>query len=92
MRTLTLASEDAYEICRMLGSNGYGLDDLRQLPLAKSEYASGNPRNELGIDTSYLSRFDGTDYVQWFGRQSSGYFIPFGRIMQIVEIKDTSNG
>jgi hypothetical protein len=66
-------------------SNCSGNDELAKLvskqPLSLSE--RGSPRNS---DHVHLSRFIGTDYCQWFGRQADGYHRPIGRIMQVVRV------
>lgn len=86
-RELTLAPDEAQQVVAGLDSDGQGLDDLSRHPLAISEYNAGRGkgRNRLVIDTSHLTRYDGTDYVQWVGRIALGYFVPFGRLMKIVE-------
>ncbi len=83
---LTLATPEEAEKVAKLGSSGTGLDHLRHHPLARSEYERGygKGRNRLAIDTSHLSRFDVTEFVQWFGRFPDGYFRPFGAVMKIV--------
>ena len=84
---LTLATQDEASSVAPLGGSGAGLDHLRRHPLARAEYERGigKGRDRLRIDTSHLSRFDGTDFVQWFGRVQSGYFVPFGAVMKIVK-------
>lgn len=87
---LTIAPEWVAETVSTLGGCGQGklLAELSRTPLARSEYTSGvgKGRSRLRIDTSHLCRFEGTDFVQWYGRVASGYFVPFGRIMQIVGV------
>lgn len=63
-------------------SNGQGnlMRELERLPLAISE--RGRPRY---MDHIHLSRFDETDFVQWYGRCADGWHRPIGRVMQIVE-------
>lgn len=88
-KELTLAPNGAEKIVSGLNSDGAGLDELQRHPLAQAEYASGRGRgrDRLIIDTSHLTKYDGTDYVQWVGRVASGHFVPFGRVMKIVKAR-----
>lgn len=95
-RTLTLAPPEAEQIVRELSGSGQETADLAKTPLAEAEYASvayGPPTRRFPggrwrgwWDTSYLCRFHGTNYCQWYGRARSGHFIRFGRILEIVEV------
>lgn len=86
MREFVLTLPDqkaASEITRGKSTNGQG--DLMKLmsrePLAQSEL--GRPK---GRDHIHLGQFDGTDYVQWWGRCADGFHRPIGRIMKICRI------
>jgi hypothetical protein len=61
-----------------------GLDFLAISPLAVAERGG----RVGGADASYLSRFEGTDLVQWYGRRSDGCWHPIGRIMKIYRVAD----
>jgi hypothetical protein len=69
------------------GSSGQGdlIKELAKHPLAISERDTGKPWRKM--DHIHLSRFDGTNYCQWYGRCADGFHRPIGRIMQIVSIK-----
>lgn len=83
--TLTLAGPGAGEIAYAAGG-GSGQGDLIQalsrLDLAQAE--KGKPKR---VDHVHLSRFDKTDFVQWYGRHADGWHRPIGRIMLIVRVK-----
>lgn len=66
------------------GSSGQGdlIQELSKHPLAISERDAGKPWRKM--DHIHLSRFDGTDYCQWYGRCADGFHRPIGRILQIV--------
>jgi hypothetical protein len=83
---LTLADKEAFEITRELNGNGQGalIQELSNTTLAKAERAS---YKGPAVDTSYLSKFQGTDYCQWVGRQSDGRFYPIGRILKIIKVE-----
>lgn len=68
------------------GSSGQGdlMHELAKHPLAISERDAGKPWRRM--DHVHLSRFDGTNYCQWYGRCADGYHRPIGRIMKILEI------
>lgn len=87
---LTLAGKEAIEATMGLNGSGQGelLDVLSKTPLARSEYKSYFVGKYDRVDTAYLSRFDGTDYCQWHGRQRDGCFHPMGRILKIIEIAE----
>lgn len=64
-----------------LGGDGQGLEIFNKDPVAKLNAPTSKDR----VDTAHLSRFDGTDFVQWHGRKSDGRFWPIGRIMQLTK-------
>ncbi len=87
---LTLAGEEAAAICAAApGGSGQGdlIQALAKTPLARAQvmplYRERRPR----FDTIHLSRYTGTDYVQWHGRASDGHFHPFGEILQILPVE-----
>lgn len=65
-------------------SNGQGLEPLYVDPIAQANKPAGGYKRH-GFDTFHLSRFDGTDLVQWYGRRISGYFYPYGKVMRLTE-------
>lgn len=67
-----------------LSGNGQGLNDLEKDPVAISNRPDSF--HESGFDTAHLSRYEGTDFVQWYGRKADGCFHPWGKIMQIVAV------
>jgi hypothetical protein len=82
---LTLAGPEAERITRGKNGSGQGtlIDALEKTALAKAERAAYKRRD---VDTSYLCRFDDTDYCQWFGRRSDGCFHPISRVLLIVKV------
>lgn len=88
---LTLASEADEALARAAGgTDGQGdlMRELRNHPLAKGEIEAEVKRlsrARVSVDHIHLARFSGTDLVQWYGRFSSGYHHPLGRLMKIVE-------
>lgn len=72
--------EIAGEGCLYLSGNGQGLQQLERDPVAQTE----KPPATGWCDTSHLSRYDGTDFVQWVGRKADGRFHPWGKIMRLV--------
>lgn len=68
------------------GSSGQGdlIRELAKLPLAVLERDTGRPWRRM--DHIHLSRYDGTDYYQWYGRCADGFHRPIGRIMRIVSV------
>ena len=86
---LVLASEDE-RIRYEQSSTGSGLprelDYLRKDPLARQELGRTGWR---GLDHLHLSTADSQpELVQWWGRGSSGYHYPVGRVMRIIQIED----
>ena len=81
---LTLAGPEAESETSGKNVSGQGglIGALQKSPLARAERASYKRGD---VDNSYLYRFDGTDYCQWFGRKADGRFHPLGRIMQIIK-------
>ena len=51
-------------------------------PLAK-QYAPKSYK-KTGFDTAHLSRYVGTDFIQWYGRRADGYFHAWGPVFKIV--------
>ena len=79
-----LSLEEIGEGTLYLGSTGVsrlGLGHLESDPIAKKN----QPPLTGWCDTSYLSRYDGTDFFQWHGRRSDGMFHPYGKIMRIAQ-------
>lgn len=61
--------------------DGQGTDCLRLDPVA-----SANRPPAVGVvDASSLAQLEGTDHFQWYGRRSSGYWTPFGKVLQITD-------
>jgi hypothetical protein len=81
---LTLAEDWVEDFVKDLNGDGSSelINRLSATPLALAERRSYKTHD---IDTSYLSRFDGTDYCQWMGRKSDGFFHPLSRIMKIIK-------
>jgi hypothetical protein len=63
-----------------LGGDGSGMDIFNDDPVAKINAPKAKDR----VDTAYLARLGNTDFVQWYGRKSDGYFWPFGRILRLT--------
>lgn len=72
--------EEIGEGALYLGGNGQGTSWLRDDPVAKRN----RPGAKARVDTAYISKYDGTDFYQWFGRRADGYFHPFGKIMRLT--------
>lgn len=69
------------EGCLFLGGDGQGLEALENDPVAQAN----RPRGKTGgFDTSHLSRYEGTNFIQWHGRKADGRFYPYGSIMQLT--------
>lgn len=43
------------------------------------------PTHRDRVDTAHLTRLDGTDFVQWYGRKADGRFHPIGRILRLTK-------
>lgn len=65
-----------------LGGDGQGLEIFNDDLIAKLNA----PKRKDRVDTAHLSRLEGTDFVQWYGRKSDGYFWPIGRIMRLTKV------
>lgn len=72
------------EGCLYLGGDGQGLGPLRDDPVAKANAPAGGYKKH-GFDTAHLSRYDGTDFIQWQGRKRDGFFHAYGKIMQLTK-------
>lgn len=85
--TLTLADPGAESV--VLGKSGSGqgelINALKETPLGRLTRSLYKRRD---VDTSYLCRFDDTDYCQWFGRKSDGCFHPISHVMKIVRVAE----
>ena len=72
------------------GSGSELTEKLAVTPLARAELEDGwcnkSKRDGVKLDALHLSRYDGTNYVQWFGRGPDGRYYPFGRLMLIVRV------
>lgn len=64
-----------------IGGCGQYTDGLHDDPTVKKNRP--DMRKER-MDNVYLCRYDGTDFVQWYGRKSDGYFHPSGEIMKLT--------
>lgn len=54
--------------------------------LRRDSVATRNRPPAVGVvDASNLANLDGTDLFQWYGRRSSGYWTPFGKVMRITD-------
>lgn len=62
-------------------SDGQGLGVLAGEPVAQANAPSLRNR----VDTAFLCRYTGTDFVQWHGRAASGYYHPIGRVMLLTD-------
>jgi hypothetical protein len=86
---LTVAPPEAGAACGAApGSDGQGelLRSLSKTPIARAVILAEHQRRGRGrFDTAHLGRYDGTNYCQWMGRASDGYFHAFGPIFEIVE-------
>ncbi len=63
-------------------TRGQGMEIFEDDLIAKMN----KPTRKDRVDTSHLSRLDGTDIVQWYGRKSDGRFHPIGRIMRLTQV------
>lgn len=86
---LVLADKTDAELARKAGGSD-GQDDLierlRKDPLAVREIEQEIKRlrrNKTSVDHINLTRYNGTDLVQWMGRFSNGYHYPLGALMKI---------
>lgn len=82
---LTLAPDNVSDAVHGKNGDGQGalVDGLQRTPLAALVLSDGRPRR---MDHIHLSRFDGTDFCQWYGRAADGFHYPIGAIMQIVRV------
>lgn len=71
------------EGCLFVGGDGQGLEALKDEPVVKANAPSGGYKKH-GFDTAHLSRYDGTDFVQWQGRKRDGCFHAHGKIMKLT--------
>ncbi len=65
-----------------MDGSGQGMEIYENDPVALQNKPS---HIRDGFDTYHLSRYDGTNFVQWYGRRSDGRFYPHGNIMEIVD-------
>lgn len=61
--------------------DGQGTDCLRLDPVARAN----RPPAVGVVDASNLAQLEGTDLFQWYGRRRSGYWTPFGKVLQITD-------
>lgn len=72
--------EEIGEGCLYLGSCGQKIpDEWYSCPIVKQN----RPPSTGVVDSSYLSKYDGTKFYQWFGRKSDGRWYPFGKILKL---------
>lgn len=91
MYILTLAEKGEAEVALKTSSGSDGqrelLKELGKTALAQSEFRA-NKKVWQKMDHVHLTRYNGTDFVQWVGRCSDGFHRPIGRVMQIFEVKN----
>ncbi|WP_220816185.1 hypothetical protein [Pseudomonas paralcaligenes] len=63
-----------------INGNGQGTECLRSDPIARQN----RPPAVGVVDASNLANLVGTDLFQWYGRRSSGYWTPFGKVLRIT--------
>ncbi|WP_425318774.1 hypothetical protein [Pseudomonas nitroreducens] len=64
-----------------LDGNGQGTDCLKLCPVARAN----RPPAVGVVDASNLAHLEGTDLFLWYGRRSSGYWTPFGKVLRITD-------
>lgn len=75
----TEEESEQYHAARTFSGLGADLDYLRKDPLAREQI-----RGIRGYDHVHLSRIDDrSQLVQWWGRGSSGYHYPLGKVMRM---------
>lgn len=75
-------TEEIGEGCLYLDGDGQGLNSLKADAVVR---ANAPPSyRTAGFDTAHLSRYTGTDFLQWYGRKSDGRFYPFGKILRLT--------
>ena len=70
--------------CLCINSDGQGLGPLKNDFVVKANAPTGGYKNH-GFDTAHLTRYDGTDFIQWVGRRSDGCFHAWGKLMQLTD-------
>jgi hypothetical protein len=66
-----------------LGGDGQCLDCLKEDPLVKANAPTGGYKKH-GFDTAHISRYEGTDFIQWQGRRADGCFHAYGQILKLT--------
>lgn len=66
--------------CLYISGSGQHLNCLKDDEIIRAQ----RPGPRSGFDTAYVSRYDRTDFVQWYGRRSDGCFHPWGKIMRLT--------
>lgn len=66
-----------------VGSDGQGLEALKDDETVRANRPYGSYKKH-GFDTAHLTRYNGTNFVQWVGRRRDGYFHPWGSLMRIT--------
>ena len=69
------------EGCLYLNGDGQNLTCLK----ADETIQAQRPGVRSHFDTAYVTRYEGTDFVQWYGRKSDGRFHPWGKIMVLTQ-------
>lgn len=68
-----------------LDGDGQGLDAVKDDPLVRKQIDGLTRAQRRLYDTAHLSRYVGTDFLQWYGRKADGRFYPFGEILRLTE-------
>ncbi len=66
-----------------LSGNGQGLDAIKDAPTVLQNRPGSYKQS--GFDTAYVSRYEGTDFLQWYGRRADGCFHPYGKLMRLTK-------
>lgn len=68
------------EGCLYMSGDGQNLTCLKNDEIVKAQ----RPGVRSHFDTAYVTRYEDTDFVQWYGRKSDGRFHPWGKIMRLT--------
>ena len=82
---LTLVDNETTKTIRKssgrLDGTGALIMTLRALPLALAERQKAR-----SVDSVHLTRYVGTNYVEWVGRAASGHYVSIGNLMEIIKV------
>jgi hypothetical protein len=73
-------AEIAGEGCLYLSGSGKNTYVLQNDTVVKAN----RPPPRIRAQAAYITRYDGTDFVQWYARQSDGCFYPHGNILRLT--------